>query len=99
MMKTILLVMEVTIFLISNNIEQTFSINYGLNYFPEKNYKGVRYEEGNYESLVVTIGKGKGSNFWCVLFPPLCNLEVDNTEDVTYKFKVKEIIDSFLNKI
>lgn len=79
--------------------DENYTISYGSNYFPKKIYKDVLYDEGYYESLVVTIGKGKGSNFWCVLFPPLCNLEVDNTEDVTYKFKVKEIIDSFLNKI
>ena len=85
--------------LISNNIEQTFSINYGLNYFPEKNYKGVRYKEGNYESLVVTLGSGEGNNWWCVLFPPLCLLEAEeeyDTEEVEYKSFIKELIDKYI---
>ncbi len=85
--------------LISNNIEETFSINYGLNYFPEKNYKGVRYEEGNYESLVVTLGSGEGNNWWCVLFPPLCLLEAEeeyDTEEVEYKSFIKELIDKYI---
>lgn len=59
----------------TNNINETYTINYGNNYFPEKVYKGVKYKEGDYESLVVTLGDGSGENFWCVLFPPLCLLE------------------------
>ena len=55
------------------------------------------YEEGDYESVVITLGNGEGSNFWCVLFPPLCLLdENDTTEDVDYKFFVKELIDKYI---
>ena len=80
-----------------NNYNMKYNINFGYNYFPSKEYKGVNYKEGEYESLVVTIGHGDGDNWWCVLFPPLCLLEGDdsNTSDVEYKFFVKEI----LNKI
>ncbi len=35
-----------------------YVVKYGLNYFPEKKYKGIVYKEGYYESLVVTIGEG-----------------------------------------
>ena len=34
--------------LLENNIDNSFTVNYGLNYFPKKVYKGVTYEEGNY---------------------------------------------------
>ena len=77
---------------------QTFQINYGMNYFPEKVYKGVKYADGDYQSLVVTLGEGKGDNWWCVLFPPLCLLEAEETEETTeveYQFFVKELIDQF----
>lgn len=78
------------------NISVENNVSYGYNYFPRKVYKNVVYESGMYESLVITIGKGEGSNFWCVLFPPLCLLD-DNetTDDVEYSFFVKEIIDKF----
>lgn len=82
-----------------NNKENSFDINYGMNYFPEKVYKGVKYEEGYYESLVVTLGNGKGNNWWCVLFPPLCLLEAEETEETTeveYKFFISELIDKYL---
>lgn len=73
-----------------------YKINYGLNYFPEKKYKGVTYKEGEYESLVVTLGEGKGKNWWCVLFPPLCILEAEESTEVEYKFFIKEMIDKYL---
>lgn len=77
-----------------------YTINYGYNYFPKKKYKGITYKEGNYESLVITLGEGKGENFWCVLFPPLCLIEADETsnDNVEYKFFVKELIDKYLKK-
>ena len=84
--------------LLENNINSSFNINYGLNYCPKKVYKGVTYEEGNYESLVVTLGDGLGKNWWCVLFPPLCLLEAEETEETTeveYKFFIKELIDKY----
>ena len=74
----------------------TYNINYGMNYFPEKEYKGTIYKEGKYESLVITLGNGQGNNFWCVLFPPLCLLdEEDETTNVEYTSLVKEIIDKY----
>ena len=80
-----------------NDVNLKFDVNYGLNYFPEKEFKGVTYDEGYYESLVVTIGEGKGDNWWCVLFPPLCLMEAEeeNTTEVEYKFFIKEVLDNF----
>ncbi len=75
---------------------QDFTINFGLNYFPEKEYKGIKYEEGYYESLLVTIGEGKGDNWWCVLFPPLCLIEAEESTEVEYTSFVKEMIDKYM---
>lgn len=75
----------------------SYDIDYGMHYFPQKIYKGVTYKEGNYESLLVTLGKGQGDNWWCVLFPPLCVLEAEenNTSNTEYKFFIKEIIEKY----
>ncbi len=80
---------------INNGYDKEFRIIFGDNYFPDKVYKGVIYNEGDYESLVVYIGEAKGDNWWCVLFPPLCLLEANETEtgEVQYKSFVKEMID------
>ncbi len=81
-----------------NNYNVSYDINYGNNYFPEKKYKGVTYEEGYYESLVVTLGSGKGDNWWCLMFPPLCLMEDEenNMKDVDYKFFVKDIFNKYM---
>lgn len=43
--------------------------------FPDREYGGVLLPAGEYEALRVIIGAGRGDNWWCVLFPPLCYLE------------------------
>lgn len=79
---------------INNN---NFTINYGTNYFPKKELKGINYENGNYESLVINLGEAKGNNWWCVLFPPLCMIETseNDTNNVEYKSKVLEILNDY----
>lgn len=78
-------------------VDQTYSVNYGMNYFPQKEYKGIKYEAGEYESLVITLGNGLGENFWCILFPPLCLLEAEDEEisDVEYTSFIEEIINKY----
>lgn len=79
----------------NENYKLPFNINFGLNYFPKKEFKGITYDEGYYESVVVTLGEGLGSNWWCVLFPPLCMLEAEESTDVEYTTMVKTIIDKY----
>ncbi len=40
--------------------------------FPEKTYGNVTLPAGYYESLIVTIGEGRGHNWWCVVYPIVC---------------------------
>ena len=80
----------------SENYNNSYNINFGQNYFPEKKYKGITYNEGYYESLVVTLGSGEGDNWWCVLFPPLCVLEAEESDEVEYKFFIQELIEKYL---
>ena len=80
-----------------NNYDLGYNVNFGYNYFPEKEYKGVKYEEGYYESLLVTLGEGKGDNWWCVLFPPLCLIEGEENSKVEYKSMVEEILKKYLS--
>lgn len=83
---------DITSIFKENNYNMNFKVKYGNNYFPQKEYKGITYEEGYYESLVVEIGEAKGDNFWCVLFPSLCLLETEGTTEVEYKLGVLELI-------
>lgn len=90
---------------LSNNVKETllqenylkdFDISYGKNYFPEKELYGVKYNKGEYQSLVVTIGNGLGNNWWCVLFPPLCLVEAEESTDIQYRIYVKDVLDKYL---
>ncbi len=77
--------------------DKKFTITFGNTFFPEKKYNGVIYEQGYYESVLVTLGEGKGKNWWCVLFPPLCIMEANENEtgEVEYKFFVQELINKY----
>ncbi len=46
--------------------------------FPSKRYGNMVLPTGEYETLKLTIGDGKGKNWWCVMFPPLCFIDVKN---------------------
>ena len=41
-------------------------------WFPTKEYGDFSLPAGQYRALRVTIGEGRGRNWWCVVFPPLC---------------------------
>jgi stage II sporulation protein R len=71
-----------------------YSINYGKNYFPTKTFNDVIYEEGEYESLVISLGEASGNNWWCIMYPPLCLLENNTSqeENIEYKSYLWEII-------
>ena len=74
-----------------------FDINFGYNYFPKKEFKGITYKEGYYESVVVTLGSGNGDNWWCVLFPPLCLIEAEESSDIEYTSLVKEVVSKYFD--
>lgn len=40
--------------------------------FPVKTYGAYTFPAGNYDALRVTIGEGKGQNWWCVMYPNMC---------------------------
>lgn len=44
--------------------------------FPTKSYGDVVLPAGEYEACRIVIGEGKGENWWCVMYPPLCYLDV-----------------------
>lgn len=47
-------------------------IEIGEEYYPTREYDGIRLPAGKYSSVRVILGGGEGKNWWCVLFPSLC---------------------------
>lgn len=48
--------------------------------YPTRNYSGFSLPAGDYVSLQVILGEGKGHNWWCVVFPPLCMASVEDED-------------------
>ena len=46
--------------------------------FPTKTYGDISLPAGNYDALRVEIGEAQGQNWWCVMFPPLCFVDVSS---------------------
>jgi len=44
--------------------------------FPTRAYGNITLPAGTYQALNIVIGEGKGKNWWCVMFPPLCFIDV-----------------------
>lgn len=53
-------------------------INIGNFEFPTKNYGDISLPAGYYDALRVEIGKAEGQNWWCVMFPPLCFVDISS---------------------
>ena len=81
----------------TNNYDKKFTISYGYNYFPQKELYNETFQDGYYESLVISIGSAEGDNFWCLLFPNFCMLENNNNEDIKYDFILSKLLSKIMN--
>ena len=50
----------------------TVDLNLSHDHFPARTYGNAFFPCGYYDAARITIGKGKGRNWWCVLYPGLC---------------------------
>jgi len=57
------------------------NVYYGNYKFPRKMYEEIVLPEGYYDAVRIEIGKAEGSNWWCVMFPPLCFVDFGKTRD------------------
>ena len=61
-----------------NGYNYSVQININNFYFPTKNYGDISLPAGFYDALRVEIGSGKGKNWWCVMFPSLCFIDISS---------------------
>jgi stage II sporulation protein R len=54
------------------------SVSLGKSMFPVKSYNDITLPAGEYDALKITLGSGEGKNWWCVMFPPLCFVDITN---------------------
>ena len=73
------------------SVESTLSREY----FPVKTYGNITLPQGEYEAYRIIIGSGEGKNWWCVMFPPICFVDITKGE-VAYEEtenEMKQVLD------
>ena len=68
--------------------------------FPKKQYGGTTYPAGKYEALRVELGNASGQNWWCVLFPPLCLVDIGvedipGTDELVFESDIVRLIEQW----
>lgn len=60
-------------------------------YFSTRHYQSYTLPSGMYDALRITIGSGKGHNWWCVMYPSICiSSEKDGEEKAKQTFSEGE---------
>lgn len=59
-----------------NGFDYDVKVEIGNFSFPTKQYGDISFPAGFYDALKVEIGSAKGQNWWCIMFPPLCFVDV-----------------------
>ena len=55
-----------------NGFDYDVTAEIGKSKFPAKTYGNTTLPAGEYDALRIILGEGKGKNWWCIMFPPLC---------------------------
>lgn len=80
--------------LLEENVSYKAETELGTYFFPSRTYDDLTLPAGRYKALKIILGKGKGTNWWCVLLPPMCieNKETENIEreNIEFRFKIVE---------
>ena len=78
----------------SEGYDYNVKLNIGKYNFPTKTYGDISLPAGEYDALRIEIGEAKGHNWWCVMFPTLCFVDVS---DGSLDEESKDILESSLN--
>lgn len=69
-----------------NGFDYTSQIYLTEEYFTTRTYENFTLPAGEYLALKVVLGSGKGHNWWCVMFPPLCLPAASENADIVAVF-------------
>lgn len=86
-------------FLDELSCKQNVQVLMGKKFYETRVLDGVVYPRGVYYSVRIVIGKGQGHNWWCVLFSPLSNVGVENSDDNEKGTKIKSRLGKFISEL
>ncbi|MTI66919.1 MAG: stage II sporulation protein R [Firmicutes bacterium] len=79
--------------LMKNDSKYDVNVYFGDYDFPTKSYGSFTLPAGEYEAVRIVIGKGYGKNWWCVMFPPLCFIDINHgLTDKTTKKELENVL-------
>lgn len=82
-----------------NSFDYGATVSLKREYFPLRSYNEFVFEGGYYDALIIELGDGRGDNWWCMVYPPLCFIGAEGEGGkVVYRSKILEIIESFKKK-
>lgn len=68
-------------------------------FFPTRAYENVVVNSGYYDALIVELGSGKGDNWWCVIYPPLCFVSPSGSGgEIRYRSIIAELWRKFIRR-
>lgn len=70
--------------LYENGMDKDVKIEIGKEEYPVRHYEDFSLPAGEYTSVKIIIGEGRGQNWWCVLFPPMCTSLAIESDDESY---------------
>lgn len=84
---------DVNLWLLQEGADYKALVGISYSDFPVKNYGGIKLPAGTYKALKIVLGSGKGENWWCIMFPPLCFVEgsVKEVSEKDYELLKKEL--------
>lgn len=81
-------------FLKERGFDYKSNIKVNNEYFPTRTYVNTTLESGYYDAVIVELGEANGDNWWCVMYPPLCFVNKNDTDmQIKFKSKILEWID------
>ena len=77
--------------LTKENCGYTATAKLGTSIFPTKTYGKITLPAGKYKAYKIILGEGKGKNWWCVLYPPLCFVDINDDTAVAVTEKTEDL--------
>ena len=79
---------------LNKRIDVNFQIELKETVFPAKVLNGKVMPSGKYMTLLFTIGKGEGDNWWSILYPEFFGINYDDSSEIEYKSFIYELLNS-----
>lgn len=83
---------------VENGVDYSFDVSIKSEKIPPRVYDEIALQSGEYKTLSITLGDGLGENWWCVVFPTVCTVDENFSQNVEYISKLWEIINSVIKE-